>query len=202
MQSLIDHARQFPARIAGQQDAYAALARGQRPQALFITCSDSRVIPALITGARPGDVFEVRTAGNIVPPWRPGAACAVGGSLEFALEALEVPDVVVCGHSHCGAVQGLLREQDVRSMPLVRRWLTRAGHRTGRDEPAPASSTDEELTPAVQRHVLTQLDHLRTYPCVARRLDSGRLRLHAWYYTVESGEVLACAPGGRVFRPL
>ncbi|MEU2111021.1 carbonic anhydrase [Streptomyces sp. NPDC019507] len=202
MQSLIDHARRFPARIAGQQDAYAALARGQRPQALFITCSDSRVIPALITGARPGDVFEVRTAGNIVPPWRPGAACAVGGSLEFALEALEVPDVVVCGHSHCGAVQGLLREQDVRSMPLVRRWLTRAGHRTGRDEPAPASSTDEELTSAVQRHVLTQLDHLRTYPCVARRLDSGRLRLHAWYYTVESGEVLACAPGGRAFRPL
>ncbi|AWI31689.1 carbonic anhydrase [Streptomyces tirandamycinicus] len=202
MQSLIEHARQFPARIAGQQGAYAALARGQQPQALFITCSDSRVIPSLITGARPGDIFEVRTAGNIVPPWQPQAACAVGGSLEFALEALEVPDIVVCGHSHCGAVKGLLREQDVRSMPLVRGWLTRAGHRTGRNAPAAASSTEEELAPAVQRHVLTQLDHLRSYPCVTRRLETGRLRLHAWYYTVETGEVLACAPDGRTFRPL
>ncbi|MEV0965212.1 MULTISPECIES: carbonic anhydrase [unclassified Streptomyces] len=202
MQSLIENARRFPARIAGQQGAYAALARGQRPQALFITCSDSRVIPSLITGAGPGDVFEVRTAGNIVPPWQPQAACAVGGSLEFALEALEVPDIVVCGHSHCGAVQGLLREQDVRSMPLVRGWLTRAGHRTGRDTPAEAPSTDEELAPAVRRHVLTQLDHLRTYPCVTRRLETGRLRLHAWYYTVETGEVLACGADGRTFRPL
>ncbi|GBP98979.1 carbonic anhydrase [Streptomyces spongiicola] len=202
MQSLVENARRFPARIAGRQDAYAALARGQRPQALFITCSDSRVIPSLITGAEPGDVFEVRTAGNIVPPWQPQAACAVGGSLEFALEALEVPDIVVCGHSHCGAVQGLLREQDVRSMPLVRDWLTRAGHRTGRDTPAETSPTDGEPATAVQRHVLTQLNHLRTYPCVTRRLETGRLRLHAWYYTVETGEVLAREPDGDTFRPL
>ncbi|MGW8948733.1 carbonic anhydrase [Streptomyces sp. NPDC055709] len=202
MQSLIEHARHFPARIAGQQDTYAALARGQRPQALFITCSDSRVIPSLFTGAAPGDVFEVRTAGNIVPSWQPHTACGVAGSLEFAVEALDVPDIVVCGHSHCGAVQGLLREQTVWSMPLVRRWLTRAGHRGGHDGPGPAAPPEDDPVAAAQRHVLTQLEHLRTYPCVAGRLASGRLRLHAWFYTVESGEVLACEPGGRVFRAL
>ncbi|WP_327249721.1 carbonic anhydrase [Streptomyces sp. NBC_01320] len=110
-----------------------------------------------------------------------------------------MPDIVVCGHSHCGAVQGLLREQSVHTMPLVRRWLTWAGYRARTDEPWLTRGLGEEAT---EQHVLTQLDHLRTYPFVARRLALGRLRPHAWYYTVETGEVLACAPGSRVFKSL
>ncbi|MEU0164140.1 carbonic anhydrase [Streptomyces iakyrus] len=203
MQSLIEHARTFPAKIADQQqEEFARLARGQQPQALFISCSDSRVIPSMFTGARPGDIFELRTAGNIVPRYRAQAACGVAGTLEFAVQALQISDIVVCGHSHCGAVQGLMREQVVQHMPLVRRWLSWAGHHAHSDEPWQTQGLGEDPAEVTQRHVLTQLDHLRSYPCIARRLSSGRLRLHAWYYTVETGEVLACAPGSRAFNPL
>jgi carbonic anhydrase len=202
MHTLIEHARTFPGKISDQQEEFARLARGQQPQALFISCSDSRVTPSLFTGARPGDLFEVRTAGNIIPLYRAQAACAVAGSLEFAVQHLQVPDIVVCGHSHCGAVQGLMREQNVRNMPLVRRWLTWAGYRAGGDEPWQTQGLSEDPTPVTQQHVLTQLEHLRSYPFIARRLASGRLRLHAWYYTVETGEVLACTPGSRTFTSL
>ncbi|WP_329245440.1 carbonic anhydrase [Streptomyces pseudovenezuelae] len=202
MQSLIEHARTFPEKIADQQEEFERLARGQQPQALFISCSDSRVIPSMFTGARPGDIFELRTAGNIVPRYRPQAACGVAGSLEFALQVLQVPDIVVCGHSHCGAVQGLMREQSVQTMPLLRRWLSWAEYRATGDEPWQTQGLGDDPTAVTQQHVLTQLEHLRSYPYVARRIASGRLRLHAWFYTVETGEVLACAPGSRTFKPL
>ncbi|MFB6978859.1 carbonic anhydrase [Streptomyces scopuliridis] len=204
MRSLIDHARTFPATVAEQQQEFAELARGQRPQALFIACSDSRVMPTMFTGARPGDIFELRTAGNIVPRYRPQAACGVAGTLEYAVTALRVPDIIVCGHSHCGAVQGLMREQTVRTMPLVRRWLGWAGHRPEAvaEEPWQTRLIGEDPTEVTQRHLLTQVEHLRSYPCVARRVATGRLRLHAWFYTVETGEVLVGTPGGRAFQPL
>jgi hypothetical protein len=143
MQSLIEHARTFPKTIADQQEEFERLTRGQKPQALFISCSDSRVIPSLFTGARPGDIFELRTAGNIVPRYRPHAACGVAGSLEFALQALQVPDIIVCGHSHCGAVQGLMREQAVQLMPLLRRCPqpSTALPRTSRGRPRASART-------------------------------------------------------------
>lgn len=109
MQHLITHARNFQSRIAHLRADFERLAEGQQPHALFVSCSDSRVVPTLITNAVPGEVFELRTAGNIVPRHRPGVACGVGATLEFALEVLEVLDIVVCGHSHCGAVQSIVR---------------------------------------------------------------------------------------------
>ncbi|MFG2847301.1 carbonic anhydrase [Kitasatospora sp. NPDC048296] len=209
MQTLIEHARTFPAALSERREEFARLANGQRPQALFISCSDSRVIPSMFTGARPGDLFELRTAGNIVPRYRAQAgACGVAGSLEFAVQALGVPDIVVCGHSHCGAVQGLVREQGVASMPLVGRWLAWAGHRPEADGtasaqgPAEAQGSAPDLVAVTQQHVLTQLDHLRSYPFVARRLAAGRLRLHAWYYTVETGAVQAWKPARGAFQAL
>lgn len=113
-----------------------------------------------------------------------------------------MPDIIVCGHSHCGVVQGLLRKQNVQTMPLVRRWLSRAGHRPRPDEPWQTQGLGEDPTAATQQHVLTQLEHLRSYPFIARRLTSERLRLHAWYYTVETGEVRFAEPGTRAFKPL
>ncbi|NED19820.1 carbonic anhydrase [Streptomyces sp. SID9913] len=202
MHTLIEHARAFPAKIADQQERFARLADGQQPQALFISCSDSRVIPSMLTGARPGDLFELRTEGNIVPPYRAQAVCGVAGSLEFAVQSLQVPDIVVCGHSHCGAVEGLMRPQHVQTMPLVRRWLSRAGRRPRAGELWQIQGLGQDPTEATQQHVLTQLDHLRSYPFIARRLSSGRLRLHGWYYTVETGEVLFAVPGTRAFKPL
>ncbi|WP_199753205.1 carbonic anhydrase [Actinoplanes sp. ATCC 53533] len=189
MHSLIANARNFPATIADQREYYARLSRGQRPQALFICCSDSRVMPSRFTDAAPGELFEVRTAGNIVPPYRPDAGCAVGGSIEFALEALNVPEIVVCGHSHCGAVAGLAQPHTTAQTPLLRQWLDLAEY-----QPDPAADTDDDTVALARRHVLTQVDHLRGYPGVRRRLHEGRLRLHAWFYAIDTGRVSALSP--------
>src|SRR5688572_20734265 len=114
MKALLDRARSFKRRVDFDSGEYRKLAEGQFPEALFITCSDSRVIPALITGARPGEIFELRNAGNIVPPHdEHGAASGEAATIEYALEVLGVQDVVVCGHSHCGAMGALKRGTDL-----------------------------------------------------------------------------------------
>ncbi|WP_030861432.1 carbonic anhydrase [Streptomyces sp. NRRL S-37] len=180
MQPLIDNARTF-----GQRpEEFARLAEGQSPDVLFITCSDSRVVPALITGARPGELFELRTAGNIVPPYAPGRPTSEAATVEYAVGVLGVTDIVVCGHSHCGAIGALVRGDDLDAVPAVRDWLAHAA-----DEPTPADAADPACAQAVQHHVLAQLLRLRSYPCVERRLASGRLRLRGWYYEVHTGAV-------------
>ncbi|MET8950322.1 carbonic anhydrase [Streptomyces sp. NPDC004393] len=180
MQPLIDHARAH-----GQRpEQFARLAEGQSPQVLFITCSDSRVVPALITGARPGELFELRTAGNIVPPYASEHPTSEAATIEYAVEVLGVRDVVVCGHSHCGAVGALVRGDDLTAVPAVRDWLAHAA-----PEPRAADAEDPAVADAVQNHVLAQLLRLRSYPCVEQRLTAGLLRLHGWYYEVHTGAV-------------
>jgi carbonic anhydrase len=180
MQPLIDHARAH-----GQRpEEFARLADGQSPQVLFITCSDSRVVPALITGARPGELFELRTAGNIVPPYVSEHPTSEAATIEYAVEVLGVTDVVVCGHSHCGAVGALVRGDDLTAVPAVRDWLAHAA-----PEPRATDADDPTVAEAVQNHVLAQVLRLRSYPCVEQRLTAGQLRLHAWYYEVHTGAV-------------
>ncbi|HZG06550.1 MAG TPA: carbonic anhydrase [Streptomyces sp.] len=192
MQPFIDHARTF-----GQPpEKFAAHAEGQSPQVLFITCADSRVVPALITGARPGELFELRTAGNIVPPYTFEHPTSEAATIEYAVEVLGVKDIVVCGHSHCGAVGALVRGDDLDAVPAVRDWLH---HATPRPKGA---AEDPTVAEGVQNHVLTQLLRLRTYPCVAAKLDSGELNLHAWYYEVHTGAVLAHRPQTDTFEAL
>ncbi|MEU1463359.1 MULTISPECIES: carbonic anhydrase [unclassified Streptomyces] len=192
MQPLIDNARTF-----GQRpEEFAELAEGQSPQVLFITCSDSRVVPALITGARPGELFELRTAGNIVPPYASQRPTGEAATIEYAVEVLGVRDVVVCGHSHCGAVGALVRGDDLTAVPAVRDWLAHAAAR-----PAGAPE-DPEVAEGVQSHVLTQLLRLRSYPCVERRLAEGRIDLHAWYYEVHTGAVRTHRPQTDTFEAL
>ncbi|MEV4341448.1 carbonic anhydrase [Streptomyces sp. NPDC049590] len=179
MQPLIDNARTF-----GQRpEEFAKLAEGQSPQVLFITCSDSRVVPALITGARPGELFELRTAGNIVPPHASEHPTSEAATIEYAVEVLGVRDIVVCGHSHCGAVGALVRGEDLTAVPAVRDWLVSATPRPS------GKAEDPEVAEGVQSHVLTQLLRLRSYPCVERKLAAGEVTLHAWYYEVHTGTV-------------
>jgi carbonic anhydrase len=193
MQPLIDNARTF-----GQRpEEFARLAEGQSPDVLFITCSDSRVVPALITGARPGQLFELRTAGNIVPPYACGHPTSEAATIEYAVEVLGVQDIVVCGHSHCGAVGALVRGDDLTAVPAVREWLAHAA-----DEPESADTGDPAVAEAVQNHVLTQVLRLRSYPCVEKRLTDGRLRLHAWYYEVHTGTVHAHRAESDTFETL
>ncbi|MCL7424597.1 carbonic anhydrase [Streptomyces sp. NPDC052415] len=179
MQPLIDNARTF-----GQRpEEFAELAEGQSPQVLFITCSDSRVVPALITGARPGELFELRTAGNIVPPYASEHPTSEAATIEYAVEVLGVGDIVVCGHSHCGAVGALVRGDDLDAVPAVRDWLTHA-------TPRPTGAAEDPAVAAgVQSHVLTQLLRLRSYPFIEAKLKERRLTLHGWYYEVHTGAV-------------
>ncbi|MFF7447975.1 MULTISPECIES: carbonic anhydrase [unclassified Streptomyces] len=179
MQPLIDNARLF-----GQRpEEFAQLAEGQSPQVLFITCSDSRVVPALITGAGPGELFELRTAGNIVPPYTLERPTSEAATIEYAVEVLGVSDIVVCGHSHCGAVGALVRGDDLTAVPAVRDWLTQAA-------PRPAGAVeDPTVAEGVQSHVLTQLLRLRSYPFIDKKVKDRQLTLRAWYYEVHTGAV-------------
>jgi carbonic anhydrase len=196
MKTLIDHARNFRHRIADRQEQreqFARLAAGQSPQALFITCSDSRVIPSLFTGARPGELFELRTAGNAVPSY---SACAETATIEYAICVLGVTDVIVCGHSHCGAVKAKARGEDLSAVPAVRDWLA---------EQLPDGLPDHDgpsVAAAVQRNVREQVARLREYPCVEERLARGELNLHGWFYEIDTGLVLAHQQSVDAFLPL
>ncbi|AZS73169.1 carbonic anhydrase [Streptomyces lydicus] len=200
MQQLTAHARSFENRCAERGEEFRRLGAGQSPQALFVTCSDSRVVPALITGAAPGDLFELRTAGNIVPEYRPERPAGEAATIEYAVQVLGVEHIVVCGHSHCGAVGALVRGEDLTGVPAVRGWLESAAPELPGG--AAADGGTPELADAVQRHALTQAERLRAYPCVAEGLDAGRLSLDVWFYEVHTGAVRRHRPETGRFESL
>ena len=175
--------------------------RGQRPETLFITCSDSRVDPNRITDSAPGELFIVRNVGNIVPQLQlPGGTSA---ALEYAVEVLEVSNIVVCGHTHCGAIQALLDPARVEGLQYVQRWLSQALRL--REIVAERYSHLEGMaraTAAAQENVLVQLENLREFPFVAKRLDAGKLHLSAWVFAIETGEVLAYDPATGQFASI
>ena len=200
MQKLIRGIHQFrEENFVPMQDLFEQLAKGQKPETLFITCSDSRIDPGLLTRAQPGDLFILRNAGNIVPPHGAGNG-GEAATIEFAVAALGVKDIIVCGHTHCGAMKGLLDPGQVAALPAVAAWLGHAeatrnivrdnyGHLDG----------DRLVTATVEENVLVQLENLRTLPAVASRLVKGDLRLHGWVYKIETGEVFAYDPAGNQF---
>jgi carbonic anhydrase len=169
---------------------FERLSDGQRPETLFITCSDSRVDPNLLTRTGPGDLFVLRNAGNIVPP-HGATASGEAATIEFAVAGLGVKDIVVCGHSHCGAMKGLLHPEQLASLPAVSSWLchAQATRRIVDEHYAHLADDGERLAAATRENVLVQLEHLRTIPAVASRLRRGDLRLHGWVYEFERGEV-------------
>jgi len=186
----------FPAR----QDLFKGLAQGQSPEALFITCSDSRIDPSMLTQTDPGELFIIRNAGNIVPPHERHAG-GVTASIEFAVAALNVQHIIVCGHSNCGAMKGALNVGALSDMPHVADWLTYAqsAARVGARKAA-GKSEIEVLREVTKENVLMQLQHLRTHPHVAERLVEGRVQLHGWVYDIETGDVLAYDEDAKEFR--
>ncbi|MEV7728750.1 carbonic anhydrase [Streptomyces sp. NPDC087917] len=199
METFIRHARGLTARIAHrreERESYRRLADGQSPLALFITCSDSRVVPSLITGARPGELFELRTAGNAVPAYTEGATSAEAATIEYAMSVLRVADIVVCGHSHCGAVGAKARREELTGVPAMRDWLDQqlSDELPAHDEPS--------VSAAVQHHVREQLSRLREYPCVRDRVARGEVGLHGWFYEVHTGLVASYQPTSGLFLPL
>lgn len=172
-----------------RKDLFAQLARGQQPEALFIACSDSRVDPNLITQTEPGELFICRNAGNIVPP-HTNHTGAMTASIEFAVGALNVPHIVVCGHSQCGAMKGALAPEDLDSLPHVREWLSYArAAALSVSENGGELSDSEKLDLIIRENVILQMAHLRTHPYVAARLAAGKVQLHGWVYDIADGGV-------------
>lgn len=192
---------------AFQESAYPAreglfrkLASGQSPHTLFVTCSDSRIDPSLITQTAPGELFVIRNAGNLIPA-HDAAAGGEAATVEYAVSALGVSDVVVCGHSHCGAMGGLMSPGSLRDLPLVAEWLEHAQETAARVACSDARA-GERVDRAIQENVRVQLEHLMTYPCVREAVQSGRLTLHGWIYRFEHGDVLALDRETDAFAPL
>lgn len=203
MQKLIEGLHAFQSQhFSNHKELFERLADGQHPQTLFLTCSDSRVNPNLITQTEPGELFIVRNAGNIVPPHGAGQS-GEQASIEYAVCALGVRDIVLCGHSHCGAVGGLLKPEALREMPAVEAWLRHADatRRIVREKYAERTGA-ALLTTAVEENVLVQLENLRTHPAVAAALACGKLKLHGWVYKFETGQVFAYETQSGQFLPL
>ncbi|WP_053236765.1 carbonic anhydrase [Sandaracinus amylolyticus] len=202
MKKLVHGVHRFHSEVfASQRDLFLRLGGGQSPQALFVTCSDSRIDPNLLTQTQPGELFILRNAGNIVPAW--GTHGAEAATIEFAIAGLGIEHIVVCGHSHCGAMKALITPGSVDRMPAMREWLTHAAA-TGQvvDECYADRDPEERLNVAIQENVLAQLTNLRTHPAVAARLATGKLHLHAWVYKITSGEVFAYDQDAGQFRVL
>ncbi|NBV20825.1 MAG: carbonic anhydrase [Proteobacteria bacterium] len=208
MQRLIDGVHRFRSDEFGAYRAlFQRLSReGQNPHTLFITCSDSRVLAELITQSQPGDLFVVKNVGNIVPPANvTGETNSTAAAIEFAVSTLNVSDIVVCGHSQCGAMHALLEGIPNRAaMPHLEAWLHVAapvrdvihlGYQHLTDRQARANAAAEE-------NVLFAIENLKAYPAVQARLSDGSLHLHGWFFNIATAELFAFNPESKQFDPL
>jgi len=178
------------------QELFEKLAIGQRPDALFITCADSRIDPCMLTQTKPGELFSCRVIGNIVPPY-PETIGGVSATVEYAVGVLRVPEVIVCGHTDCGVMKGALNPEALVDYPNVTAWLKYA-----QVEHREADPSAEFILALTERNVAAQLDNLRLHPSVAARLEEGDLTLHGWVYHIGPGTVTMYDHGSATFVPL
>ncbi len=174
------------------------VSEGQRPRTLFIGCSDSRIVPDLLTDSAPGDLFIVRNMGNFIPPFEPDEGFhGTSAGIEFAVLNLGVKDIVVCGHSDCGAIRALYTPPNIAT-PHITKWLGLA-----REAILPGPLDPGVLRRTEQRSLVLQLERLMGYPMVRERVEMGSLCLHGWYYVIEEGRVyvLDVASGGFLAIP-
>lgn len=191
----------------GYKEKFAHLALGQSPDCLFFGCADSRVVPTVFASTDPGDLFVVRNVGNLVPPCDPSGVPGVdtgeGAAIEFALLTLNVRDVIVCGHSECGAMRAILTEELPAGAPHLGVWLKSGRVSLERQGEKihfrPSLSPVNQLS---QLNVLQQLEHLRSYPVVREREARGELKLHAWWFDLTEAEVLIFDEGRRSFEEI
>lgn len=169
---------------------FKRLSSEQDPETLFITCIDSRVNPHLITQAQPGDFFVVRNMGNIIPPYSSSASfsSSVAAELEFTLTQHKIKDIIICGHSECGAMKGLLSEDTRKKLPHVGAWLSHSNNVLKTLHEGHADSRIK-LSIATKNNILLQIEHLKTYPLVAEKLARNELKIHGWVYDISSGKV-------------
>lgn len=204
MEKLVEGVRYFQSQIfESQRERFENLAKGQSPHVLLVTCSDSRINPHLITQTEPGDLFILRNAGNIVPPHGAAGHGGEESTIEYAVTALGIQHIIICGHSHCGAMKGLLHPESLTTMPSVANWLSHAeATRRVVAEDCVAHSDEQCLARAVRENVIVQMQNLLTYPSVKVKVNRDELGIHGWVYEIETGEVLAYDAMTRQFAPL
>jgi carbonic anhydrase len=191
-------AETFPAR----RDQFKLLSDRQAPEWLFITCSDSRIVPDLILGTGPGDLFISRNAGNVVPMTSHDVD-GTTATIEYAVDVLRVKSAILCGHSDCGALKAALDRKALESLPKARRWLSHVeGAFTHRQPLNPADGEHAELASLIRGNVIAQWLNLKAQPSVARAVSEGRLTVHAWYYDILTGRIENYDEQLRRFVPL
>jgi carbonic anhydrase len=208
MQQLLDGVHRFQQREFGKyKQIFRRLSReGQKPHTLFITCADSRVVAELITQSKPGDLFVIKNVGNIVPPPEPdGGWNSTGAGIEFAVELLGVSDLVVCGHSHCGAISALMQaDGGPAELKHLRHWisLARPVREVIERNYNHLKTEAERIRAAEEENVLFSIDRLHGYPSVSKKLQDGSLRLHAWFFEIATAELFAYDPEQRQFQQI
>jgi carbonic anhydrase len=186
----------------GRRRQFEALGHQQNPTAMFFTCADSRIVPNLLLQTEPGEVFTERTPGNIVPKYSEHIG-GVTASMEFAIQVLHVPLIVVCGHTDCGVIKALLEPENASGMPALQSWMRHslpARERLIRDHSS--ATREEKLRHLTEYNVLVQLENLKTHPAVESRLTSGQVDVRGWVYDIASGSVYAANPETGVFELL
>ena len=203
MERLIEGIARFRKNIfPKEKKLFEALASSQSPEALFITCSDSRVDPNLITQSKPGDLFICRNAGNIVPPHTHHTG-GMTASIEYAITLLGIKHIIICGHADCGAMRGAITPDLVKDMPHVCEWL---GHADTALHTVQKNyghlNREEQIQHMIEQNVVVQLQHIRTHPCVAVRLESGEVTLHGWVYDIATGMFKTYNSASNAFEPM
>src|SRR3984893_4338988 len=189
MQEIIDGFLKFQRDAFPQRsELFRQLATSQHPRSLFISCSDSRLVPELVTQREPGDLFVIRNAGNIVPAYGPEPG-GVSATVEYAVAVLGVQDVVICGHSDCGAMTAIAKGKDLGHLPAVCDWLHHADAAKAINARQHFQTEHEKLDALIRDNVVAQLTNLRTHPSIALALSQGKLRLHGWVYDIETGQI-------------
>ena len=179
---------------------FKRLAKIQTPIAYFITCADSRVDPTLITHSNPGELFVDRNAGNFIPPFH-GENASESAGLEYAIEVLNVPNIIVCGHTDCGAMKAVLNPDMIKHLPACTKWIVN-GAEARKEVMSGKVSEKQRLAVLTQRNVVAQLEHLKTYPVVQAALKAEKLEIAGWVYDIEHGKVLEYNPGTDAFEIL
>ena len=187
----------FPER----KELFRSLASSQNPKALFISCSDSRLVPELVTQQEPGQLFVIRNAGNIVPSFGPEPG-GVSATIEYAVVALGVTDIVICGHSNCGAMKAIATCQCLDPMPAVSHWLRYSDAAKAVVEKKTFDNETDKVNAMVEENVIAQLNNIKTHPSVAVGLRDGAIRLHGWVYDIESGLIRTLDKGTKRFISL
>ncbi len=195
--------RKFREEVYPKQAAkYHALAKSQRPHTLFITCADSRVMPSVITQTDQGELFQCRVVGNLIPA-HGNAAGGVTSAIEYATMVLEVDHIIVCGHSDCGAMRAFMHPEKLQELKAVRSWIEHAESSIALARELHDDLEGEEfVTALIKENIISQIQHLRTHPCVASRLRKGTLEIHGWYYDIGEGTIEEYEEESGMFLPL